>query len=530
MASKDTIVPIALFAYARPAHLRQTLDGLRANKVPLLYVFCDGARTPDAVTRVKEVRDLVRSVDWCEPVVVERETNLGLGVSLRSGVTEVLERHDRVLVFEDDIVPVPGAYAYLCAALDAYADDPRVMSIAAWTHPRIRPPVPADQPFFDGRFACWGWGTWRRAWEGMDVEARVLLKQCRQRWRNPARYGVDLVYMAENEQKLDIWAARFAMLHLVRGGLCFHPPHTLITNTGFDNQATNTILPDFWAQRTPDAAPVAPEVWPRPREHAASPRLWQTAGGVPPVRFGRFGRLLHRIQGKAVYGLRVLNSSSGIHDYVLRKAVQHACRFLAATPADCAVDYGCGTRPYDDALRQAAKRVVAVDLPGNPLADADIAENGRLPMNDASVGLVASFQVLEHVADPEHYLGEMARVCRPGGHLLLSVPSVWPYHPHPTDYRRWMHDGLIHDLAAHGFDVVRTWAVLNPISAALQYLLTLAAYSVVGSHPIRKRLVTMLAVVMNGLIVLSERWGRSSLRYGAGNYVVLAKRQGESVS
>ena len=37
-------VPIVLFAYVRPAHLRQVLDGLKRNAVPLIYAFSDGPR------------------------------------------------------------------------------------------------------------------------------------------------------------------------------------------------------------------------------------------------------------------------------------------------------------------------------------------------------------------------------------------------------------------------------------------------------------------------------------------------------
>ena len=118
-------IPIILFAYARPDHLRRTLECLRADQIPLIYAFSDGARTPDKEQAVQEVRQVLRTVDWCEMRLVERDRNYGLGVSIRAGVAEVFERHDSLIVFEDDLICVPGAYTYLAAALDHYRDDPR---------------------------------------------------------------------------------------------------------------------------------------------------------------------------------------------------------------------------------------------------------------------------------------------------------------------------------------------------------------------------------------------------------------------
>src|SRR6266702_2481552 len=65
-AIRMSAIPVVLFAYARPDHLRQTLDCLRVNQVPQIYAFSDGPRTPDKAPAVAEVRQTLRSIDWCE--------------------------------------------------------------------------------------------------------------------------------------------------------------------------------------------------------------------------------------------------------------------------------------------------------------------------------------------------------------------------------------------------------------------------------------------------------------------------------
>jgi GT2 family glycosyltransferase len=121
-------IPIILFAYARPNTLSRTLECLKENRVPLIYAYSDGPRTADKAQAVEEVREILRRIDWCDVVLCERENNLGLGRSILTGVTEVLKQHDTAIVFEDDLICVPGTYGYLCAALEHYRNGGHIRS------------------------------------------------------------------------------------------------------------------------------------------------------------------------------------------------------------------------------------------------------------------------------------------------------------------------------------------------------------------------------------------------------------------
>ncbi len=160
----NTLIPIALFAYSRPDHLSQTLDGLRKNEVPLIYAFCDGPKDKLKVGKVKEVRDILRNVAWTNIIITERKTNWGLGNSVRAGVSEVLEKHDKVIVIEDDIVMRPGAYNYTCAALNYFENDDRIMTVSMWSYPSLYPKRNSNG-FFSERFVCWGWATYKKYWK-----------------------------------------------------------------------------------------------------------------------------------------------------------------------------------------------------------------------------------------------------------------------------------------------------------------------------------------------------------------------------
>jgi len=100
------------------------------------------------------------------------------------------------------------------------------------------------------------------------------------------------------------------------------------------------------------------------------------------------------------------------------------------------LDFGCGNGAQSFSFAADFDRIVGVDLTLSSLqqlmswrGEAPIYpvlyEGGPLPIADASVDRVTSFEVLEHVRDERQALAEMHRVLRPGGQLVISVPNRW---------------------------------------------------------------------------------------------------------
>jgi hypothetical protein len=272
-------IPIILFAYARPQHLANTLDCLKRNKVPLIYAFSDGPKETDIAKEVAQVRTILQAVNWCDIIIDEKQGNSGLGTSIRGGVSQVLARHDSAIVFEDDLVCVEGTYDYMCSALRHYADNPEVMSVTGWTHPRVTPAEVVDQPYFDGRAECWVWGTWARAWSGMDLPALSLVEQCRKAGIDVNKYGYDLLGQAKGEIITNIWAVRFLYLHILKRGLCLRPPWSMVEHVGIGQGASNVLAESQaqWQNPPLRSCPPIPTNWPDPIEHIECSVLWQKA-------------------------------------------------------------------------------------------------------------------------------------------------------------------------------------------------------------------------------------------------------------
>lgn len=122
------------------------------------------------------------------------------------------------------------------------------------------------------------------------------------------------------------------------------------------------------------------------------------------------------------------------------------------------LDVGCGKKPYASVFAARAESYLGCDWPPeHAQADdhrADVfADAMRLPFASQAFDTVLCTEVLEHLPDPRLCISEMARVLRPGGALLVSVPFFYWLHEYPRDYYRYTEYGLRHLLSEAGFDV-----------------------------------------------------------------------------
>ncbi len=76
-----------------------------------------------------------------------------------------------------------------------------------------------------------------------------------------------------------------------------------------------------------------------------------------------------------------------------------------------------------------------------------------VPVEDRRFDAVIMTQVLEHAPDPTAMLGEMHRILKPGGRILLTAPLWFEEHEKPYDFYRYTRFGLAHLLTKSGFVV-----------------------------------------------------------------------------
>jgi SAM-dependent methyltransferase len=108
----------------------------------------------------------------------------------------------------------------------------------------------------------------------------------------------------------------------------------------------------------------------------------------------------------------------------LRYLVDDLTLALAGIHARDVLDVYCGARPYEDLL-PAGARCIGLDI-DDAYEAADIVSDLFLPFEDGSFDLVVCTQAFYFVPRPVDAVAEIARVLRPQGILVMTVPVVYP--------------------------------------------------------------------------------------------------------
>ncbi|NML40456.1 glycosyltransferase family 2 protein [Chitinophaga sp. G-6-1-13] len=244
----STLAPIIFFAFKRPEITRKALESLALNPEAAeseLYVFADGPKegaTAETLQQIAATREVIRSRKWCGTVhIAERVQNYGLAKSVITGVTEVIEKHGKAIIVEDDLVLSPYFLRYMNEGLDLYKDDPQVASIHGYLYPLLEK---MPETFFIRGADCWGWATWARAWKQFEPDGQKLYDAIRLKGESRAfdfnnTYNYMKMLRKQISGQNDSWAIRWNASAFLKNMLTLYPSRSLVQNIGGDESATH---------------------------------------------------------------------------------------------------------------------------------------------------------------------------------------------------------------------------------------------------------------------------------------------------
>ena len=214
--------------------------------------------------------------------------------------------------------------------------------------------------------------------------------------------------------------------------------------------------------------------------------------------------------------------------YIIRRGLVKAIEDKSSFVTGDVLDFGCGSKPYE-VLFKFAKSYVGVDVSSSghdhsrSLIDV-IYDGWNLPFQSNSFDTIVSFEVFEHVFNPEQILSEIYRVLKPDRHILITTPFCWGEHEQPYDFARYTSFGMESILERNGFKVLSITKTNDSFLAISQMLI-----SYISNHALPKgkilSIVSQFLVVfpLNLFVVVLGKL--LPLRYDSfSNLVVLAKK------
>ncbi len=116
---------------------------------------------------------------------------------------------------------------------------------------------------------------------------------------------------------------------------------------------------------------------------------------------------------------------------------EHMTRYIAAQPlakGKVVLDIASGSGYGSKLLAEQARKVYGIDVDAASVAysqahfggkniEYKVGDGVKIPLDDAEVDLVVSFETIEHIEDYQQFIREVRRVLKPDGLAIISTPN-----------------------------------------------------------------------------------------------------------
>lgn len=237
--------PIVIFTYRRA--IDKLIESLLRNELSGqsdLYIFSDGYKGDIDKNDVLEVRKYLNKISGFRTIAIKCSIeNNGLANSVINGVTEILNKYEKVIVLEDDLIVSSNFLDYMNEALGFYEENEGIWSISGYT-PELKCLKGYEQDvYLSPRASSWGWATWACRWKPIDwgvtdYASFIKDKESVERFN---RGGNDLSVMLKMQMlgRIDSWAIRWCYNQFRYNAYTVYPAESKLINNGFDEKGTH---------------------------------------------------------------------------------------------------------------------------------------------------------------------------------------------------------------------------------------------------------------------------------------------------
>ena len=240
--------PIIFLIYRRPELTRQVFARIREAKPRQLFVVADGPKNEEDAEKCLNTRAVIEQVDWdCEVYKNYSDSNLGCRARVSSGITWAFSHVESAIILEDDCLPNLSFFRFCETLLEKYKDDERIMAVSG---NNFQDGVLRNKYsyYFSKYPHCWGWATWRRAWQYWEFNpdkwtefktSNLLHSLCPM--TRELKYWERIFDFVFYKGIPDTWDYIWTFSCWSQTGLTILPNVNLVSNIGFGKYATHTV-------------------------------------------------------------------------------------------------------------------------------------------------------------------------------------------------------------------------------------------------------------------------------------------------
>ena len=258
MDFKETKTPVLLLIYNRPEKTQIVFDRIKVAKPKNLFVSADGPKKDklDDIDKCTKTREILNQIDWdCEVKTNFNQENLGCRIGVSTGISWFFQHVNEGIILEDDCVPDLSFFRFCSILLKKYRDIDKVMHIGGANFQDGTRRGQASY-YFSYYNHVWGWATWKRAWDLYDIDIKnypqfITSDVFKSMFpdKKKQKYWIKYFSQVFNHKK-DTWDYQWTFAIWQNQGLSIVPNLNLVSNIGFDENATHTILNSSLANRS----------------------------------------------------------------------------------------------------------------------------------------------------------------------------------------------------------------------------------------------------------------------------------------
>lgn len=238
--------PVIFLIYRRPDLTSRVFEEIRQAQPTKLLVVADGPCHGGEVELCRQARAVTEQVDWdCKVLRNYTDKNLGCRQRVSSGLDWAFEQEEEAIILEDDCLPHLSFFKYCQELLAHYRDDERIWCISGNNFQNGQQRGD-DSYYFSNYNHCWGWASWRRAWQQYNHNLSHWPTFRDGRYLEgildsdlEVKYWQDIFERLYSLGEPNSWAYAWTFSCWLNRGLTALPNVNLVSNIGFRSDGTH---------------------------------------------------------------------------------------------------------------------------------------------------------------------------------------------------------------------------------------------------------------------------------------------------